>query len=362
MATVTAFVISPRTGFEGGRRTIAFELTDGAGWHDRETWELLGPATPLTSGGPPMKSGSRMAVGDRRGAGSDRGGQHHAVARRQCARHERSRTRRWNRRAIAWDSTQAARVRLARLGWSRARESRSGHDRRGATRGRTRHARGAAGDRCRGAGRGRAQPRPGHPEHWTLVEQRDGGMPSRSICRMPDAGNCASPPHAATRGSSASSTPTRCSRARTCGAREGWSVSRCSHRCSAASVLGSLHCAAMCGGFVCAVSAQGRPLASQTAWHLGRGIVYLSLGALGRRARLGLRARARRVRAAACRRHRRGRVAHRERRHRRCCRRSGGVAPGAIPPRPRRSHPCSAARCARCASGRCCRGVSRWAP
>ena len=47
-----------------------------------------------------------------------------------------------------------------------------------------------------------------------------------------------------------------------------------------ASVLGSLHCAAMCGGFVCAVSAQGRPLASQTAWHLGRGIVYLSLGAL----------------------------------------------------------------------------------
>ena len=53
MATVTAFVISPRTGFEGGRRTIAFELTDGAGWHDRETWELLGPATPVTSGGNP---------------------------------------------------------------------------------------------------------------------------------------------------------------------------------------------------------------------------------------------------------------------------------------------------------------------
>lgn len=47
-----------------------------------------------------------------------------------------------------------------------------------------------------------------------------------------------------------------------------------------ASVLGSLHCAAMCGGFVCAVSAQGRPLASQIMWHAGRGVVYLALGAL----------------------------------------------------------------------------------
>jgi uncharacterized protein len=46
-----------------------------------------------------------------------------------------------------------------------------------------------------------------------------------------------------------------------------------------ASVLGSLHCAAMCGGFVCAVSAQGRPLASQVVWHAGRGFVYLVLGA-----------------------------------------------------------------------------------
>ena len=47
-----------------------------------------------------------------------------------------------------------------------------------------------------------------------------------------------------------------------------------------ASLLGSLHCAAMCGGFVCAVSAQGRPLASQVVWHAGRGFVYLVLGAL----------------------------------------------------------------------------------
>lgn len=47
-----------------------------------------------------------------------------------------------------------------------------------------------------------------------------------------------------------------------------------------ASLLGSLHCAAMCGGFVCAVSVQGRPLASQTVWHAGRGVVYLVLGAL----------------------------------------------------------------------------------
>ncbi len=47
-----------------------------------------------------------------------------------------------------------------------------------------------------------------------------------------------------------------------------------------ASLLGSLHCAAMCGGFVCAVSAEGRPLASQIAWHLGRGAAYLALGAL----------------------------------------------------------------------------------
>lgn len=47
-----------------------------------------------------------------------------------------------------------------------------------------------------------------------------------------------------------------------------------------ASVLGSVHCAAMCSGFVCAVSAQGRPLASQTAWHAGRGLAYGMLGAL----------------------------------------------------------------------------------
>ncbi len=47
-----------------------------------------------------------------------------------------------------------------------------------------------------------------------------------------------------------------------------------------ASVLGSVHCAAMCGGFVCAVSAQGRPFAAQTAWHAGRGLAYVTLGAL----------------------------------------------------------------------------------
>lgn len=47
-----------------------------------------------------------------------------------------------------------------------------------------------------------------------------------------------------------------------------------------ASLLGSLHCAAMCGGFVCAVSGEGRPLASQIAWHAGRGAAYLVLGAL----------------------------------------------------------------------------------
>lgn len=45
-----------------------------------------------------------------------------------------------------------------------------------------------------------------------------------------------------------------------------------------ASVLGSLHCAAMCGGFVFAVSAAGRPLASQVAWHAGRGFAYALLG------------------------------------------------------------------------------------
>ncbi|MCE9602737.1 MAG: sulfite exporter TauE/SafE family protein [Gemmatimonadetes bacterium] len=47
-----------------------------------------------------------------------------------------------------------------------------------------------------------------------------------------------------------------------------------------ASLLGSLHCAAMCGGFVCAVSGEGRPLASQIAWHAGRGVAYLLLGVL----------------------------------------------------------------------------------
>jgi hypothetical protein len=44
------------------------------------------------------------------------------------------------------------------------------------------------------------------------------------------------------------------------------------------SLLGSLHCAGMCGGFVCAVSTPGRALATQAAWHAGRGAAYLALG------------------------------------------------------------------------------------
>ena len=55
-----------------------------------------------------------------------------------------------------------------------------------------------------------------------------------------------------------------------------------------ASLLGSVHCAAMCGGFVCAVSGQGRPLASQFAWHAGRGLAYVTLGAAAGLAGRGL--------------------------------------------------------------------------
>lgn len=51
MATVSAFVVTPRTGFVNGRRAIAFELSDANGWHEREVWELLGPATPANPGG-----------------------------------------------------------------------------------------------------------------------------------------------------------------------------------------------------------------------------------------------------------------------------------------------------------------------
>lgn len=45
-----------------------------------------------------------------------------------------------------------------------------------------------------------------------------------------------------------------------------------------AALLGSVHCAAMCGGFVCAITTPGRAVASQAAWHLGRGAAYVVLG------------------------------------------------------------------------------------
>lgn len=48
-----------------------------------------------------------------------------------------------------------------------------------------------------------------------------------------------------------------------------------------ASALGSLHCAAMCGAFVCAASrGQGRALREQSAYHAGRLVSYVTLGAL----------------------------------------------------------------------------------
>ncbi len=45
-----------------------------------------------------------------------------------------------------------------------------------------------------------------------------------------------------------------------------------------ASLIGGLHCAGMCGGFVCAVSVPGRATLSQAAWHLGRGLAYVAIG------------------------------------------------------------------------------------
>jgi len=45
-----------------------------------------------------------------------------------------------------------------------------------------------------------------------------------------------------------------------------------------ASLLGSLHCGAMCGGIVCAVSVPGRALVTQAAWHAGRAVAYVGLG------------------------------------------------------------------------------------
>ncbi len=49
-----------------------------------------------------------------------------------------------------------------------------------------------------------------------------------------------------------------------------------------ASLLGSPHCAAMCGGFVCFYAGQSgeRPLRAHAAYHLGRLISYALLGAL----------------------------------------------------------------------------------
>ncbi|MCE9602735.1 MAG: cytochrome c oxidase accessory protein CcoG [Gemmatimonadetes bacterium] len=45
MATLSVFVVTPRHGFHLGRRAIAFELSDGKGWHERAEWELLGPGS-----------------------------------------------------------------------------------------------------------------------------------------------------------------------------------------------------------------------------------------------------------------------------------------------------------------------------
>jgi cytochrome c oxidase accessory protein FixG len=43
MGTVSVFVFTPAYGFSDGRRAVAFELSDGSGWHERFDWELLGP-------------------------------------------------------------------------------------------------------------------------------------------------------------------------------------------------------------------------------------------------------------------------------------------------------------------------------
>ena len=50
----------------------------------------------------------------------------------------------------------------------------------------------------------------------------------------------------------------------------------------AASLLGSPHCAAMCGGFVCFYAGSGdrRGVAGHVAYHLGRLAAYLTLGVL----------------------------------------------------------------------------------
>jgi uncharacterized protein len=48
-----------------------------------------------------------------------------------------------------------------------------------------------------------------------------------------------------------------------------------------ASLLGSLHCAGMCGAFVAiAVNGNGSRVATQSAYHLGRLVTYVTLGAI----------------------------------------------------------------------------------
>ena len=56
------------------------------------------------------------------------------------------------------------------------------------------------------------------------------------------------------------------------------------------SLIGSPHCAGMCGGFVCFYSAQGekRRLLPHVAYHVGRFTSYASLGALAGAAGVGL--------------------------------------------------------------------------
>jgi cytochrome c oxidase accessory protein FixG len=44
MSTTTVFVITPRTGFSHGERTVTFALSDGEGWSERDEWRLLAPA------------------------------------------------------------------------------------------------------------------------------------------------------------------------------------------------------------------------------------------------------------------------------------------------------------------------------
>jgi sulfite exporter TauE/SafE len=57
----------------------------------------------------------------------------------------------------------------------------------------------------------------------------------------------------------------------------------------AASLLGSVHCAGMCGGFVCFVAgSDARRFMPQAAYHAGRLVTYVALGALAGALGLGL--------------------------------------------------------------------------